>query len=296
LFGSHPRCCADPHLAGADARTDIRERRLEDTMKTIGRLATAVFLVVTNAHAARPQPAPRPDTSAALIREFRAHDWTRRRAALEELQRQPSLLSLDQKKQILTEVVERDNREIDGAFREGSGASRKFGESYGEYAGRLAEYLFSMVDVQDVDALAAIAQTPYHYNSVLARQLAAYGDVLVPTVLELAASDISPKRWQALGLAGEIHRLNRQKLAKTPSSAASLSRLKEVLTAGARNENITIRKIAVRNLGIAGLPEFLPLLESMADTDPGVTNFHATPEYPVRDEARKAIARIRSGG
>lgn len=264
-------------------------------MRTISWLGTAVFLAITTAHAARQQPAPQPDAAAALIAEFRADDWTRRRAAFEQLQRQPSLLTLDQKKQILTGVVERENGEIDTAFREGSGASLKFGESYGEYAGRVAEFLFSIVGIQDVDALAAIAQTPYHENSVFARQLAAYGDVLVPTVLQLAASDTSPKYWQALGLAGEMHRLNRQQATKTPISAASLSRLKAVLIAGTRNKNITIRQIAVLNLGVAGLPEFLPLLESIAQTDGGVTTFRGPPEYPVRDEARKAIARIRSG-
>ena len=196
---------------------------------------------------------------------------------------------------MLTEVLARENDVIDLAFREGSDSSAKYGESYSEYAGAVADYLFSIIDIADVAALTAIAQSPYHYNSVLAQRLATYGEVLVPTVLELAGSDISPKRWQAFGLAGEIHRLNRRGATKTPLGAGALARLTEVLVAGTRDPNITNRKVAVRNLGIAGPRDVLPLLETIAQTDTGVSTLHGSPQYLVRDEARLAIARIRSG-
>ncbi len=264
-------------------------------MMTLRWVAAAAFFVITTAHAARQQPAPQPDAAATLITELRAGDWTRRRGAFEQLLKEPLVLTLAQRKDILTEVLERENDEIAVAFREGGGVSVKYGESYGEYAGRVADYLFSIIDPQDVAALAAIATTPYHENGPYAQRLAAYGEALVPTIVELAGSDMGPRRWRAFGLAGEMHRLNRHQATRTPLSAASLSRLKEVLVVGTRDENLTIRQIAIRNLGVAGLPEFLPILESVAQTDAGVTTFRGSLEYPVRDEARKAIARILSG-
>jgi hypothetical protein len=191
--------------------------------------------------------------------------------------------------------VAHENDVIDQAFREGSGSSDKYGESYSEFAGVVADYLFSIIDIADVAALTAIAQSPYHFNGELSQRLATHGEVLVPAVLELSASDISPKRWQAFGLAGEMHRLNRRGATKAPIGAGALARLTEVLVAGTRDPNITNRKIAVRNLGIAGLRDVLPLLETIAQTDNGVATLHGSPQYLVRDEARMAIARIRSG-
>ncbi len=264
-------------------------------MRTISWVASAALLLVATAQGATQQPPPQADAAATLIAEFRAGDWTRRQAAFEQLLKEPQLLSVDQKKDILTEVLKRENNEIDTAFRAGIGASEKYGESYGEYAGTVADYLFSIIGPSDVAALAAIATTPYHANGPYARRLATYGEALVPTILELAQSDISPERWQAFGLAGEMYRLSRHQATKSPLTAATLVRLKEVLLAGTRDADIVNRKIAVRNLGIAGLPEFLQLLGSIAQSDPGVTTFGGTPEHPVRDEARKSIARIQSG-
>ena len=264
-------------------------------MKTMIWLATGVFLVTGVAHAARQEPSVPSAAARALIDELRAGDWIRRRAAFEQLLKAPLVLTLAQRKEILTEVVARENDVIDQAFREGQGSSDKYGESYSEYAGRVADYLFSIVESADADALAAIALSPYHQDSVLARRLAAYGDVLVPTVVKLAASDLSPKRWQAFGLAGEMHRQNRRGTAKRPLDAAALQRLTGVLVAGTRDPDITTRQIAVRNLGVAGLTDVLPLLESIAQTDDGVATRHGSPQYLVRDEARSAIARIRSG-
>lgn len=264
-------------------------------MSRIVWLVSLALVILPAVPAGTQQPAAQSITAEDLIREFRADDWTRRRAAFEQLLKAPQILSVEQKKEILTEVVERQNAEIDAAFREGPGASGKYGESYGEYAAELGGYLFSLIDAQDIAALAAIAQTSYHENGPYAQRLAAYGEAIVPTILKLAASDISPNRWQAFGLAGEIHRLSRQKATKSPVSDAALAQLKEVLLAGTRDEKIANRQIAVLNLGVSGLPEFLPLLELIAQTDPGVVTFRGSPEHPVRDEARKAIARIRSG-
>jgi len=264
-------------------------------MRTISWVASAALLLVATAQGATQQPPPQADAAATLIAEFRAGDWTRRQAAFEQLLKEPQLLSVDQKKDILTEVLKRENNEIDTAFREGGGVSQKYGESYGEYAAELGGYLFSLIDVQDVAALAAIAQTAYHANGPYAQRLAAYGEALVPAILKLADSDISPNRWQAFGLAGGIHRLSRQRATKSPLSDAALAQLKAVLLAGTRDEDIANRQIAVRNLGVAGLAEFLPLLESIVQTDPAVSTLRGAAEYPVRDEARKAIVRIRSG-
>lgn len=263
-------------------------------MSRIVGLVFLALIAVPSLQAATQQPAAQSITAEDLIREFRADDWTRRRAAFEQLLKEPQVMSLEQKKEILTQVVERQNAERDAAFREGGGVSQKYGESYGEYAAELGGYLFSRIDAQDIAALAAIAQTAYHANGPYAQRLAAYGEALVPTILKLAESDIPPNRWQAFGLAGEMYRLSRQKATKSPLSDAALAQLKAVLLAGTRDEDIANRLIAVRNLGVSGA-EFLPLLESIAQTDPGVVTFRGSPEHPVRDEARKAIARIRSG-
>src|SRR3954453_248193 len=157
---SAPMTDATPTLMRVKRAEDASyTTRLKRTnMKTISWLAVA-FVVIATADAARQEPAPQPDAAATLITDFRADDWTRRAAAFEQLKRQPQILTLSRKKEILTEVVGRENHEIEDAFREGTGASDKYGESYSEYAATLAPYLLSIVDVQDVDAVVAVAQS-----------------------------------------------------------------------------------------------------------------------------------------
>jgi hypothetical protein len=261
-------------------------------MKTVCWLFSTLTVLLVTGVAGREHSEPVQTDAEALVAEFGANKWSTRASAFSKLVESPTILAPAQQKRLLTEVLERENEEVDRAFREGVGTSRKYGEGYGEYQAKLATYLLSLVEPSDVRALAALAKAPYHENSPRARSLAAYGETLFPTIVELAASDISPKRWQAVGLAGEMLRLTKLKQMLTPATQTSIVRLKEVLAAGIRDQDITIRQIAARNMGIAADAEFLPLLEVLAETDAGVTTYGGKLEYPVRDEARKALARI----
>ncbi len=173
------------------------------------------------------------------------------------------------------------------------GVSVKYGEGYSEYYSTLLGAVDQIADYNDKRTLNILVHSTYNPDSPFAMKLASYGEAVVPMLLELATSDIAPDRGNAVGVLGEILKVEKYRLTRLP--AETLEQVEQALIMGTSDEDIGVRILAVRSLGKGGNKDTVQLLERVAQSDPAAIPADAGKNrYPVREEAMKAIRLIKS--
>jgi HEAT repeat protein len=190
----------------------------------------------------------------------------------------------------LFDLLDREGRVIEDSFRRGVGVSNEYGESYGGYYSALLGKLSEVADYKDKRTLEVFARASYNRDSPFARKLAESGQPIVPVALELLKSDRGTKRDNAVAILGMVY--ERRQVHRLPEQSVQLIKQTITTTATKDSDSVT-RKTAVEILGRIGTASDLPLLQTIAATDPASYKRGQTRRYNVREAAVEAIAAIR---
>jgi len=227
-----------------------------------------------------------------LLNELQSPDVRRRERAFNELLRTPGALADPVAPGAIVDLLERETGLIEATLRESKGeigVSAKYGEGFGEYYSAVVDTVDRTGDKKNKRVLEALARSSYNADSPLAIRLAKeYGPSIVSSVLEISRSDIPGRRGDAIWMLDSIL-LNNEKL-----SPATIAQIQRAVTDAVADRDVRVRQLAVRALGDVGSTTNIALLTRVAQTDGGsFTTNDGKLRYPVREEAEKALAKIK---
>lgn len=255
-----------------------------------------------------------------------------RAVAFETLAQTPAVFREQGMPSVLVGLVERERALVLSTLRESGGRvgiAEKYGEEYAEYFGDLLSACSSYCDMSDPRTLRALADA-VSSPSDLAQSLASTrGVAMLPFVLEKARNAEFDGKRQAVMLLSAIgrssHDLSESQGASIDSSLAAsvqnrvnpgvdieaIRGLHEILKANiqlssqrrgfvhaaivgaALQASLDVRREAIRALGDVGTADDLAMLQRIAATDAITAANRGVSTYPLRDEARRAAAKIR---
>lgn len=146
----------------------------------------------------------------------------------------------------LLDLLEKENQLIDTTLRESNGrvgASGKYGEEYLEYVGWLGDVIFSKADLTDKRILSILLRSSYHPTARFAVKLLEYGDAAVPTLIELANSDITIRRVDAVEMLGLLISKHRVKI-----SDQTADLIKQTLSQRLDDSDMLVKRLASKYL------------------------------------------------
>jgi hypothetical protein len=135
--------------------------------------------------------------------------------------------------------------------------------------------------------LAALVNGSYNPDTQFVKDLALYGEEIVPAVMALAHTDIESDRWNAYALMGELIHASKAKTLKTPLTAASAAGLPLALRGGLQDPDATCRREAIDAVVVAGDRDAIPLLWLLAQSD-----LDKQSRFSVRTLATNAIKKL----
>ncbi len=233
---------------------------------------------------------------ADLLSRVRSDDWRQRAAAAAELIGKPDLLQAAGVKPALVDLLDRENATLDSTVRGSDSHPSSFKyfyfDGYSEYYGRLVEMLESLADSNDKHILNVLAHCAFEPDSQFAMNLVRYGEAVVPALLDVARGDVVLKKGNALALLAEI--LMRDRSGSPQLAERTRREIHETLAAGAADDELWVKTMAIRALGAVGDKESVRLLTKIARTDPAtVWNADGERKFPAREEAVKALNELR---
>jgi hypothetical protein len=230
---------------------------------------------------------------SALVRALDSSDPLARAAAFGRLQSTSGGLEQPGIPEMLLKTLERENALMIDVLRQSNGehgVSDKYGEDYSEYVGELADECFARCDRTNPRTLAALVGGAYNGGSKFVKNLVrVYGARLVPPLIEQAHSDVTAVRHQAVQTLGTL-------VAAGAVPSADMQTVHRTVVSATEDATVLVRQMAVRTLGEIGDATDLPLLRRIAAQDDGTYSARGVTQYPVRDEAVNAIARVQSRG
>ncbi len=199
-----------------------------------------------------------------------------RAAAFEQLRHNPSALR-DQRVQVaLWALGDYENRP---APTDSRAESSRDEEAYAEYNDQLFETLESIVNWNDPGQVCILAHAPYNDDSLFAADLANAGRIIVPCLMQMAASSNAGNRMESIAVMIQIR-------AKKNVDAATGEKLKSIVISVLHDPD---RDIATMTYQVSFWGEdMISALQQVAETDPA-------PEFQgvsIRTTARSAIAAI----
>ena len=189
-----------------------------------------------------------------LLSQLHSDNWQQRAAAEEKLTANRHARMPDEVKNALIDLLDRESRLIESTLRESNGlegVSVKYGEGYSEYYSLLAGAVDQVADYNDKRILNILVHSSYNPDSPFAVKLASHGEAVVPMLLEMANSDLAPYRGKALGVLGEILKVEKYRAVPLPEDTRE--QVEQALIRGTGDENVGVRMLGVRSLGLLGL-------------------------------------------
>jgi hypothetical protein len=213
-----------------------------------------------------------------LVGVLHSAQWTERAAAFEQLRHNPSALR-DQRVQVALWAL--GDYENHPAPTDSRAESSRDEEAYAEYNDQLFETLESIVNWNDPGQVCILAHAPYNDDSPFAADLANAGRIIVPCLMQMAASSNAGNRMESIAVMIQIR-------AKKNVDAATGEKLKSIVISALHDPDRDIRANAVDALRAFGGEDMISALQQVAETDPA-------PEFQgvsIRTTARSAIAAI----
>jgi len=273
----------------------VKLQEEEKIMKRKGlTLFTVIAIVIVGVVVVMSQDS---EDQTKLLSRLQSDDWQKRAAAVDKLIGNRHARMTDEVKNALIDLFDRENQLVESTLRESNGlegVSVKYGEGYSEYYSTLAAAVDHVADYNDKRTLNILVHSSYNPDSPFAVKLASHGEAVVPMLLEMANSDLAPYRGKALGVLGEILKVEKYRAIRLP--ADTNEQVRQSLIRGTADQDVGVRMQAVQALGIAGGKDAVQLLERIAKSDPGAIPARVAGEnrYPVREEALKAIRLIKN--
>lgn len=186
----------------------------------------------------------------------------------------------------------RENRVLRDALAESggrTGASEKYGEGYAEYYAELLGACDEHCDKRSAAVVQTLADGAYNagndYSVRLARE---HGATILPVFLRRLEGGNAIQRREALVMVGVVLRES------SDLPEADAKRGHGVLVDAARDKrSFLTRQVAVRTLGDLGWPRDSALLRRIAESDGYSTMQQGRRVFPVREEALRALAKLR---
>jgi hypothetical protein len=266
-----------------------------------------------------------------LLVQFNSPDPVQRANAFYALRATPGALANLGRSGTLLRALERENRLIYSTLDESNGTmgvSDKYGEGFGEYTSAIWSACVTYCDKHDPSLVRVFANGPLFPNHFMDQLATDHGREMLPIILKLAQPGKYDRQIGALKMLGSIGRLSRDLsptdrtkldtslIAATESPSMNVPGIAvqvigDVISAGspltsaqrtayhlailrcASNQYAPIRQTAVRALVVNADPSDLPLLQKLASGDTARNVNHGMISYPVREEARRAIAKMR---
>lgn len=237
------------------------------------------------------------DDRSMLLSQLQSDNWQQRAIAVEKLIANRSALRSEVVKNALIDLLDRENQVIESTLRESNGSegvSVKYGEGYSEYYSVLGDAVDQVADYGDKRTLNILVHGSYNPDSPFALKLASYGEAVVPALLDMANSDLAAYRGKALGVLGEILKIEKYRVVVLPPETQV--QVEQALITGTDDEDVGVRMLAVQALGKAGNSDTIQLLEKIVQSDTASVPAAGAGKnrYPVREEALKAITNIRT--
>ncbi len=237
-------------------------------------------------------------TSGALIAQLRSSDVKERVAAAENLMTDQNRSA--EANTALIALLSKEGEAVREAYREGIGASGKYGEGYSEYVARLGEVVMAIADKgpQRTDVWPALLNSPYDPESAFARWLAGHGDKATPFLLVSSSTGYPGTRADALLVLAQIAAYERNSSEASRRLAPGVLRLVErAIRAGLTAPETIVRMQAVKAIALMGNRDDLEALNRIAANDPyalsGAGPRGDETRFPIRDAARDASERLR---
>ena len=216
--------------------------------------------------------------------------------ALKRLENNPAVLQRPGVRKALVDLLDEANRVTTSALQDPNSHSG-VGEGLAEYAGWLSDTVTKIVDWRDPHQACVLAQSAYSPGSTFSVTLATKsGAVLVPCLLK-----ISNGIMYGLRLKGDARIIIREQVIPlmvelealaNDLSASEKGEIREAILGGLRDRGT--RFVIVKELGRFGTPEYVPILQEIARSDP-----HSRPinegkgiRYDNREAAAEAIQSI----
>jgi hypothetical protein len=230
-------------------------------------------------------------TTMDLLKQLQSSDFQKREKAFEILSRNPAVFRTLATSAALVDLLIRENEEIESAHGASGGAAgmpEKYGEGYSEYYAQVLGAVDQIGDKRNPKVVAALANGSYNGDSEFIKKLAKeHGMEALPVILEMCKSGITPRRMQAQESLGTFA------LNMPSPTASTLATIRTAVLYGLADKSMAVRQNAVKDLGIIGTRDDIPLLRRVADEDPGVLlPDKKTRRYFVRETAQKSIADI----
>lgn len=237
-------------------------------------------------------------TADALIAQLQLPDETRRAAAA-AVMADPNRSA--EANTALIALLAKEDDVVREAFREGPGASAKYGEGYSDYVAHLADIVMSISakEPQRKDVWPALLNSPYDPESGLARWFSTHGDKTASFLLASATSGGGSTRADALLVLAQTVAYERESPpASRHLSPGSLRTIEMVIRAGLTDPETIVRLRAVKSVALMGTRDDAITLDRIAASDPYVMS-NAGPRgdeerFPIRDAAREAAEKLRA--
>jgi len=161
-------------------------------------------------------------------------------------------------------------------------------EEYVTYYGDLIEAVASLNDEAAIVPLLQAINTGDMATAALAR----YGDAVIDPALDRLRSDDITTKLGVLHLFGKMLSPG----FKGTIGTESKKKVRDALVHAAGDENAMVRKGAVRDIGLLGDADLIPMVREIAVNDPYPGIPGAKADYPVRKEAKRALVALSADG
>lgn len=224
------------------------------------------------------------------LAEMKSTDWHQRWAAYEKIKSNAEWMKRSDVKSTLFDLFDRENHLITKTLSESNGetgVSDKYGEEYSEYYADLMSTVEKIADWRDQHQLCVFAESAYEPNSQFAAKLVADGGAgIAPCLLRMAHGSLSD-RYKTIPVLVQLSGTNKN---LTP---AVRQQIRQAIIAGLRDPIVLVRQTTVVALGNFGAVDMIPMLESIARSDPVSRRLdNGQLRFDVRDAATKAIQSI----
>lgn len=232
----------------------------------------------------------------ATLSALNNSDWTKRSAAVDELERMLERdASLGSNEDVRTAVAALLDRETDYIRQMVASGGPGFG--YSEYYfGTLAELAVKLAQIGPTahsGLLGALVRSVHNPDSRLTTILAEHGEPVAPHLFALTANPDAGERINAYALAAELLSADRARRLRHPLSAQTRSQVISALRAGLQDAEPVGRREAIKGVVVARDRDSIPILQHLAATDPALSG-DVKPRFAVREEAALALKRLQS--
>ena len=255
----------------------------------------SLFVVISIARGSFPSTfeSQAKETKDSLIPKLQSSDPLQRADAFFKLRKLPGGFDGSEMANILLDLLERENKAMMTQGRQSQQGLAKesgiSGEEYSEYYGWLLDECIAKCEKQNLRTPAALLGGSYGPGSPGVQQIIhEYGRQVLPILIQKSQSDLTANRHLGVLTLGTLVRISKD------LPADDMNAIRKAVITLASDSQIPVRQAAAMTLGDIGDSRDIALLTKIANQDSAVSvDARGKGTYPVRDEAQRALQKIK---